>query len=106
MNVVMRQHLLAVAQEVEQGASLSRAFARSRLFPPLFTQMVASGESSGRLDDMLEKSASSLEKESESRIAIIVSLFEPVMILLMGAVVLTIVLAILLPIIDLNQIIS
>ena len=68
--------------------------------------MVSSGESSGRLDEMLEKSASALEKESESRITIVVSLFEPLMILVMGIVVLIIVLAILLPIIDLNQIIS
>jgi general secretion pathway protein F len=64
MNVVMREQLILISQEVEQGASLSRAFARSRMFPPLFTQMVSSGESSGRLDEMLSKSASALEKES------------------------------------------
>lgn len=106
VNRVLRSHLNKVSEEVEQGASLSRALIRSRIFPAIFTQMVASGESSGRLDEMLEKSASALEKESESRIAIIVSLFEPIMILIMGVVVLIIVLAILLPIIDLNQIIS
>ncbi len=106
VNVVMRSQLKIVSQEVEHGASLSRALSRSKVFPPLFTQMVSSGEASGRLDEMLSKSANALEKESESRIAIVVSLFEPVMILIMGAVVLIIVLAILMPIIDLNQIIS
>ena len=106
MNVVLKSHLVKASEEVEQGASLSRALSRSKIFPALFTQMVASGEASGRLSEMLEKSATALEKESESRIAIIVSLFEPLMILFMGLVVLIIVLAILLPIIDLNQIIS
>ncbi len=106
VNVVMRAQLIQVSKEVEQGASLSRALSRSKIFPPLFTQMVSSGESSGRLDEMISKAARALEKESESRIAIVVSLFEPIMILIMGVVVLIIVLAILLPIIDLNQIIS
>jgi general secretion pathway protein F len=106
VNVVIRKHLLQASEEVEQGASLSRALSRSKAFPALFTQMVSSGEQSGRLDEMLGKAANALEKESESRIAIMVSLFEPIMILLMGLIVLIIVLAILLPIIDLNQIIS
>lgn len=106
LNVVMRKKLLDVSNEVEQGVSLNRAFSRTGVFPPLFTQMIASGEASGRLPEMLSKSASALEKESESRISLAVSLFEPLMILIMGAIVLVIVLAILLPIIDLNQIIS
>lgn len=105
-NLVMRKGLEVTAEEVQQGASLSRSLARSKLFPPLLTQMVASGESSGRLDSMLEKSATSLEREAESRISVVVSLFEPMMILIMGAVVLVIVMAILLPIFDLNQIVS
>ena len=106
VNVVMRSELVNASREVEQGASLSRALGRTGIFPAIFTQMVASGESSGRLAQMLEKSAQALEKESESRISVMVSLFEPVMILLMGAIVMVIVLAILLPIIDLNQIIG
>jgi len=105
-NLVIRKGLEVTAEEVQQGASLSRSLARSKLFPPLLTQMVASGESSGRLDSMLEKSATSLEREAESRISVVVSLFEPMMILIMGAVVLVIVMAILLPIFDLNQIVS
>ncbi len=105
-NRVIRQGLEVTAEEVQQGASLSRSLARSKLFPPLLTQMVASGEASGRLDAMLEKSATSLEREAEARISVVVSLFEPLMILFMGAVVLIIVMAILLPIFDLNQLVS
>ena len=106
LNLVLKKHLQQATVEVEQGASLNRALTRRRSFPPLFTQMVASGESSGRLGEMLEKAASALEREAESRISVVVSLFEPLMILLMGIVVLIIVLAILLPIFDLNQLIS
>ena len=106
LNRVLKKHLQQATEEVEQGASINRALQRRNSFPPLFTQMVASGESSGRLGEMLEKSASALEREAESRISVVVSLFEPFMILLMGIVVLIIVLAILLPIFDLNQLIS
>jgi len=106
LNLVLKSHLQSATAEVEQGASLNRALQRRKSFPPLFTQMVASGESSGRLGEMLEKSASALEREAESRISVVVSLFEPMMILIMGVVVLIIVLAILLPIFDLNQLIS
>ncbi len=106
LNRVLRRHLQEATREVEQGATLNRALLRRGSFPPLFTQMVASGESSGRLGEMLEKSATALEREAESRISVVVSLFEPMMILIMGVVVLVIVLAILLPIFDLNQLIS
>ncbi len=106
LNRVLKKQLQQATIEVEQGASINRALQRRNSFPPLFTQMVASGESSGRLGEMLEKSASALEREAESRISVVVSLFEPIMILFMGIVVLIIVLAILLPIFDLNQLIS
>lgn len=105
-NLVIKQSLITSAQEVEQGAPLSRALVRRKVFPALLTQMVASGEASGRLGEMLEKSATSLEREAESRISVVVSLFEPLMILFMGVVVLIIVMAILLPIFDLNQLVS
>ena len=97
-NIVLRQSLSKAAAEVREGVSLSRAIGRSGYFPPLFTQMIASGEQSGNLQKMLDKSATALEREIEARIAVMVGLFEPLMILFMGAIVLTIVLAILLPI--------
>lgn len=104
-NRVLRDALERAATEVREGAGLSRAIGRSGYFPPLFTQMVASGEQSGSLDRMLDKAATALEREMEARVAVLVGLFEPAMILLMGAVVLTIVLAILMPIFDLNQLV-
>ncbi|MDH3638367.1 MAG: type II secretion system F family protein, partial [Gammaproteobacteria bacterium] len=97
--------LRVATEEVAEGISISRALGRSGHFPPLLVQMVASGESSGQLDRMLDKAALAMERELESRIAVLVGLFEPAMILIMGAVVLLIVLAILLPIFDLNQLI-
>ena len=105
-NLVLRQDLANAATEVAEGVSINGALGRSGNFPPLLIQMVASGEQSGRLDEMLDKAASALERELESRIAVLVGLFEPVMILIMGGVVLLIVLAILLPIFDLNQLIG
>lgn len=105
-NLVLRKNLSDAAKEVAEGVSINRALSRSGNFPPLLTQMVASGEQSGRLDEMLDKAASALERELESRIAVLVGLFEPAMILVMGGVVLLIVLAILLPIFDLNQLIG
>jgi len=105
-NDVMREGLRVSAAEVAEGVSISRALERSGHWPPLLIQMVSSGENSGRLGSMLEKSASATESELESRINMMVGLFEPIMILIMGAAVLVIVLAILMPIFDLNQLIT
>jgi general secretion pathway protein F len=104
-NLAMRQAMEQARSDVGEGMSLSKALKKSQLFPPLLTQMVASGEASGRLDQMLEKSAQVQENELEARTSIMVGLFEPMMILVMGAIVLLIVLAILLPIFDLNELI-
>jgi general secretion pathway protein F len=104
-NLAMRVAMEQARNDVGEGMSLSKALKKSGLFPPLLTQLVASGESSGRLDEMLEKSAQVQENELEARTSIMVGLFEPMMILVMGAIVLVIVLAILLPIFDLNELI-
>lgn len=105
-NVVLKANLKEAAGEVAEGVSINRALSRRGNFPPLLIQMVASGESSGELGNMLEKAASVMERELESRVAVLVGLFEPLMILVMGCVVLLIVLAILLPIFDLNTLIG
>jgi general secretion pathway protein F len=104
-NEAMRQAVITARNDVGEGMSLSRALKKSSLFPPLLIQMVASGESSGELATMLDKAAAVQENELEARTAMLVGVFEPMMILLMGAVVLVIVLAILLPIFDLNELI-
>jgi general secretion pathway protein F len=69
-------------------------------------QLIASGEASGKLEEMLERAAINQEREIETLIAALLGLFEPLLILFMGSVVLVIVLAILLPIFDLNQLIQ
>jgi general secretion pathway protein F len=77
----------------------------SRLFPPLMVHMIASREASGRLAEMLDRTATQSARELERRIAAFVALLEPLLIFAMGAIVLVIVLAILLPIFGLNQIV-
>jgi general secretion pathway protein F len=101
----MRRALEEAAMKVREGAGLSRALAASGLFPPILIHLIASGEASGRLDAMLERAASQQEQEAGSYISVLASLLEPALILVMGGMVLTIVLAILLPIIEMNQIV-
>lgn len=102
-NLPMRQALDDAAKMVREGVSLSRALAASGYFPPLLVHLISSGEASGKLDEMLERAAEQQEQEVGNHTAILISLLEPVLILTMGAVVLMIVLAILMPIIDMNQ---
>ncbi len=104
-NLPIKHALEEAAARVQEGASLSRSLGASRLFPPLMVHMIASGESSGRLAEMLERTAIQSTRELERRIAAFVALLEPLLILAMGAIVLAIVLAILLPVFELNQIV-
>ena len=104
-NLPMRRALEEAAGRVQEGSSLSRALGASKLFPPLMVHMIASGEASGRLAEMLERAATQQARELERRIAAFVALLEPLLILAMGGIVLIIVLAILLPVFELNQII-
>jgi len=104
-NAAMHAAMEQARHDVGEGVPLSRALKKSGLFPPLLIQMVASGEAGGRLAEMLEKSARVQENELEARMAVLVGLFEPLMILVMGGIVLLIVLAILLPVFDLNELI-
>jgi general secretion pathway protein F len=81
---------------------LNKALSQGAFFPPMMVHMVASGEVSGELEVMLERSAINQERELEMTLGTVMGLFEPLMVILMGGVVLLIVLAILLPIFDLN----
>jgi general secretion pathway protein F len=104
-NLPMRRALSEAERHVREGASLSRALNNSKLFPPMMIHLIAGGEASGMLDEMLEKIAAIQTQEVENRIMVFTRLLEPALILFMGGMVLLIVLAILLPIFDLNQII-
>ena len=104
-NLPMREAVEQAAARVKEGASLFKAISNSGYFPPMTLQLIASGEASGRLENMLERAAVQQERETETLIAALLGIFEPMLILVMGGVVLIIVLAILLPIFDLNQLV-
>ena len=105
-NLPMRRALEDAAMKVREGVTLSRALAASGLFPPVLVHLIASGEQSGRLDTMLDRVAKQQTQEVSGFTTALTSILEPVLILFMGAVVLLIVLAILLPIIQMNQMIK
>jgi len=104
-NTAMRSAVEAAALAVREGTGLSRALGASGLFPPLLIHLIASGEASGKLEDMLNRAAKLETQALERRLAVFLTLLEPLMILVMGAIVLMIVLAILLPIIEINQLV-
>lgn len=104
-NLPLREAVERAAIRVKEGGSLHTAIRESGHFSPMTVQLIASGEASGRLESMLERAAVQQERETDTLIAALLGLFEPILILVMGGVVLTIVLAILLPIFDLNQLV-
>ncbi len=105
-NLVLQEDTRRVAERVEAGGSLNRALQQSGHFPPMMVHMVASGEASGELETMLQRSATNQERELEMTLGTMMSLFEPLMVVFMGGMVLTIVLAVLLPIFDLNTMVK
>lgn len=104
-NDAMRKAVETAALRVREGQSLNKALETSRLFPPVTIHLVASGEASGQLPRMLESAADDQERDIQDLTELTMGLFEPTLILTMGLVVLTIVLAILLPIFEMNQLI-
>jgi len=101
----LRRAVEEAARMVREGASLSRSLGRGKLFPPAMIHLIASGEASGKLGQMLDQSAAQQSQMMQQRLAVLTGLLEPLLILVMGAVVLVIVLAILMPIFEMNQLI-
>jgi general secretion pathway protein F len=104
-NEAMRANVIDAMARVREGSTLSRALSAQRRFPPMMIHMIASGEATGNLSEMLERTATTLSQETERRAVTLTTLLEPMLILAMGGIVLVIVLAVLLPIIEINQLI-
>jgi general secretion pathway protein F len=105
-NLPMRAAVVEAAARVREGAGIFHSLNKTKFFPPMTLHLIASGESSGRLEEMLERAAHALEREQESWLTTLVRILEPAMILIMGGVVLVIVLAIMLPIFQMNKMIG
>ncbi len=105
-NLPMKSAVEEAARRVREGSAINKALDNSGYFPPMTVHLIASGEASGNLDEMLERSASAQEREMETMLGLLMGFFEPFMILFMGGTVLVIVLAILLPIFNLNQLVK
>ena len=101
----LRRAAGAAADLVREGVSVARALKEQRVFPPVLVHLVANGEASGQLAAMLERAAGELEREAERRLTWFAALLQPALIVAMGAIVLVLVLAVMLPIVSMNQLI-
>lgn len=102
-NIHIQQTILQAADKVTEGASLSSQLEKSRYFPPMMVQMIKSGENSGELEDMLSRAANMQEAEATNFISTLLSLLEPLMLVFMGVIVMIIVMAVMLPIVNMND---
>ncbi len=105
-NLPMRDAVDLAAARVREGAPIAKSLGATRMFPPMMIHLIGSGESSGELDAMLDRAATNQEREMESLLGTLVALLGPLMIIAMGAVVLLIVIAMLMPIIQLNDLVG
>jgi len=104
-NLALREAVTVAAQRVREGESINQALARTGSFPPMVIHLIASGEASADLARMLDQAAASQEQEITMKTGLATAIFEPLLILAMGGLVLLIVLAVLLPVFELNQLV-
>jgi general secretion pathway protein F len=105
-NVPMRESVQAAAVRVREGAPIGKSLAAGGLFPPMTIHLINSGEASGEMEEMLDRAAANQEREMDTLVATLLAVMEPMLILVMGAIVLVIVIAILLPIFQINTLIK
>ena len=105
-NAEMKARLQGSEKAVREGGNLSAALDSTKLLSPMMLQLIYSGERSGELDQMLSRAAKQQEDDTNAWIGTLVGLFEPLMLLVMGVVVMMIVMAILLPIMNMNQLLN
>ncbi|CAB3631128.1 type II secretion system inner membrane protein GspF [Achromobacter pestifer] len=104
-NDVLRQAVDEASERVREGAALSASLGAQKVFPSLLVHLIASGEKTGRLPELLDRGAQNLSRDLERRAMAMTALLEPALILLMGGFVLLIVLAVMMPILEMNQLI-
>jgi general secretion pathway protein F len=101
----MKEAVEAAAARVREGAAIGRSLAVSKLFPPMTLHLISSGEASGELEIMLERAAINQEREMDSIIGALLNILQPLLTILMGVIVLFIVMAMLMPLFQFNQLI-
>ena len=106
VNIPMREAVEEASLRIREGAMISKSLAASKIFPPMTTHLIASGEASGKLEEMLGRAAINQEREVDGLITTMLGIMQPALVILMAGVVLLIVLAILMPIFELNNLIA
>ena len=105
-NTVIEHSIKSVSGDVEKGDNLSVAMSKKTIFPPMMLRMVSAGESTGKIDEMLEKMADFWDEEIEATLSALTSLLEPILIVVLGVIVGGIVIALFLPIFQLSEVVS
>ncbi len=105
-NTVIENSIKSVSADVEKGDNLSVAMSKKTIFPPMMLRMVSAGESTGKIDEMLEKMADFWDEEIEATLSALTSLLEPILIVVLGVIVGGIVIALFLPIFQLSEVVS
>ncbi len=105
-NLPMKRAVEEAALRVREGAPIGRSLAARKLFPPMMIHLISSGESSGELEKMLERAATNQEREMDGLLSNMTNLLGPLMVVFMGGVVMFIVIALLLPIFQLNDLVK
>lgn len=105
-NLPMREAVNEAGARIREGSPIGKSLGASRLFPPMSIHLISSGETSGELETMLERAATNQERELDGLIGTLLGLMGPALIVFMGLVVMGIVMALLLPIFQLNQLVG